>query len=256
MFLSKLEEIKKLIEQNRPKAEIARILSIKYDTLNSYFKKYGIEYKGNPNRKGIPHTETRIPLKDILENKVFYHPNALKKRLIEEGLKEQKCEICGINKWNGKEICLELHHIDGNQYNNNMSNLQVLCPNCHSQTDNYRNRNRKIKNIKNEVTIKDNKKISKIREIVEVNKVKSQLNMKTKTEKPKRFCQYCGAELKYNQLKYCSKECSHNAISKRPPVMQLLEKYNELDGNLCALGRFYNVSDNAIRKWLKLYKII
>ena len=39
---------------------------------------------------------------------------------------------------------MELHHIDGNKYNNSLDNLILLCPNCHAQTDNYR-----AKNIKN-----------------------------------------------------------------------------------------------------------
>lgn len=65
------------------------------------------------------------------------------------------CEICGcnwINPKSGKPI-VEIHHKDGNPYNNAESNLQVLCPNHHAMTENYKNNNnnkgRKIrKNIK------------------------------------------------------------------------------------------------------------
>lgn len=53
-----------------------------------------------------------------------------------------KCEICKIENWMGKSITLELHHIDGNSDNSDESNLQILCPNCHSQTDNYRAKNK------------------------------------------------------------------------------------------------------------------
>lgn len=51
------------------------------------------------------------------------------------------CLICGISEWNGKPITLELDHIDGNSSNNVRENVRLLCPNCHSQTDNWRGRN-------------------------------------------------------------------------------------------------------------------
>lgn len=51
-----------------------------------------------------------------------------------------KCESCFLTTWCDKLIPIELHHIDGDRTNNNKENLQLLCPNCHSQTDNFRNR--------------------------------------------------------------------------------------------------------------------
>jgi hypothetical protein len=75
---------------------------------------------------------------DYLSNRVKIKSNALKKYLIELGLKECKCENCTNDMWMGRAIPLELHHIDGNNENNNLTNLQVLCPNCHALTENYR----------------------------------------------------------------------------------------------------------------------
>ena len=53
-----------------------------------------------------------------------------------------KCSMCGIEEWNGKEIVFDLEHKDGNSENNNEINLCLICPNCHSQTDSYKGANR------------------------------------------------------------------------------------------------------------------
>lgn len=51
-----------------------------------------------------------------------------------------KCEYCNITEWNDKPLVFQLHHIDGNHINNKLENLILLCPNCHTQTDNYANK--------------------------------------------------------------------------------------------------------------------
>ena len=56
-------------------------------------------------------------------------------------LRGQKCEKCGMTEWLNEPINLEIHHIDGDHYNNELTNLQLLCPNCHSYTDNFRGKN-------------------------------------------------------------------------------------------------------------------
>ena len=70
----------------------------------------------------------------------------LKNRLLAEGIKEHKCENpeCGLTEWHGKPIPLELHHINGDNTDNRIENLQLLCPNCHAFTDNYGGKNQKI----------------------------------------------------------------------------------------------------------------
>jgi len=60
----------------------------------------------------------------------------LKKHLV--FLRGNKCELCGNEIWLNKPIKLEIHHKDGDRTNNNLDNLMLLCPNCHSQTDNWR----------------------------------------------------------------------------------------------------------------------
>lgn len=57
------------------------------------------------------------------------------------------CKICGCNgEWQGGQISLQLHHEDGDNSNNEISNLSYLCPNCHALTDNYRGRNKESSN--------------------------------------------------------------------------------------------------------------
>lgn len=51
------------------------------------------------------------------------------------------CQLCGITNWNDKPIVLQIDHIDGDILNNTPKNLRVICPNCHSQTETYANKN-------------------------------------------------------------------------------------------------------------------
>ena len=89
-------------------------------------------------RKHVIKENTAL-LQDILDGKYpNYQTYKLKNRLFKAGLKENKCEICGISEWLGQSIKCELHHKDGNRTNHRLENLQILCPNCHSQTGTYR----------------------------------------------------------------------------------------------------------------------
>jgi len=54
----------------------------------------------------------------------------------------KKCSVCGIDSWNDKEITLELEHKDGNSENDSKENVCLICPNCHSQTDTYKAKNK------------------------------------------------------------------------------------------------------------------
>jgi len=66
----------------------------------------------------------------------------LKKKLLKLNLLENKCAICLLPPvWQNKPMTLQLDHIDGNHDNNNLDNLQIICPNCHSQTRNFAGKN-------------------------------------------------------------------------------------------------------------------
>lgn len=82
-----------------------------------------------------------IPLEEILVEGSTYQSNKLRLRLLKAGLKEYRCEKCNNTEWNDQPIPLELNHINGDNSDNRLENLELLCPNCHAQTDSYRGKN-------------------------------------------------------------------------------------------------------------------
>ena len=101
-------------------------------------------YKPNQGGKGLLGEKPiqYIPLKEILNGKhPQYQSNKLRLRLLDEGYKEYKCEKCGLTEWNGLPIPLQVNHIDGNSHNHRLNNLEIICPNCHTQTDTYCGKN-------------------------------------------------------------------------------------------------------------------
>ena len=64
----------------------------------------------------------------------------IRKAIAKYNLLDPKCSKCDIQTWMGEEILLELDHINGNPKEHNKNNLRYLCPNCHSQTNTFRNK--------------------------------------------------------------------------------------------------------------------
>lgn len=120
-ILERKEDILKWIGEDLPNAEIARRLACKVDTLKSYYTKMGITYSGNQSGKGIKGSAKERKTAEELAKNPLVSSHKLKLRILEDGIKEHKCECCGLTSWNGKPIPLELHHIDGNHYNNDLS---------------------------------------------------------------------------------------------------------------------------------------
>jgi hypothetical protein len=77
----------------------------------------------------------------------------LKRRLLAEGLKENRCERCGIDAWLGEPLSLALHHVNGDGGDNRLENLALLCPNCHAQTPNFSGRNRRLRRAAHQLTV-------------------------------------------------------------------------------------------------------
>lgn len=142
-ILERKEDILNWVSENKPKIYICNQLNCKQDTLNDYLKLMNIIYLGN--QAGAGTLKSKVKLDDIITNKVKFSRHQLKKRLLHDGLLEYKCSNikCGnTGEWLGEKISLELDHINGVNDDNRIENLRILCPNCHSQTPTYKNKNR------------------------------------------------------------------------------------------------------------------
>ena len=82
--------------------------------------------------------EKARPIEDYISNKVPMQSDKLKIRLLNEGYLQPVCDICGKTRWLDEEIPLQLDHRNGNDQDNSLSNVRLLCPNCHAQTPWYR----------------------------------------------------------------------------------------------------------------------
>jgi hypothetical protein len=82
-----------------------------------------------------------VVAQDLLSDNPRYRSNHAVKRVIKDySLLPWCCDRCKIDSWQNEPITLELDHIDGDAANNKISNLRLLCPNCHSLTSTYRGR--------------------------------------------------------------------------------------------------------------------
>ena len=229
-ILDRKDDILQWIEEKQSKAYISKQLKCKPSTLERYLGIMQIEYKGNQGNKGFfkINEQSYVPVNEYI-HKDSVSSSVLRHKLIMEGYKEEKCEKCGLDKWFDEPLSLELHHIDGNHYNNKLDNLQILCPNCHSLTQNYRS-----KNISQKIKIYKSKQKTAIKE-------------KTNT------CKICG-KLITDKATLCQ-DCFKQSLRKvERPERDILK--NEIrTQSFLSLGAKYGVSDKAIVKWCVYYNL-
>lgn len=95
---------------------------------------YGINtthFLGQASNKGKKFP-AKYPIEKYLIKDIDVNSHSLKKRLITEKLKPNHCEICLLSEWHGQELPLHLDHMNMDHRDNRLSNLQILCPNCHA----------------------------------------------------------------------------------------------------------------------------
>lgn len=193
-------------------------------------------------------------------------------------IRERKCECCGLSEWNNLPITLQAHHIDGDRTNNTLENLSLLCPNCHSQTDNFCSKNIKKAPVSDDTLIKALQEQPSIRQaLLSVGLSDGSVNYKRarvlltregvilpeKQHTAKRFsedysdgvCLDCGKPISYGAARCmrCAAIDSHKDMSNRPERDILKPQIRNLP--FTKIGEMYGVTDNAVRKWCDFYKL-
>lgn len=217
----------------------------------------------------ISHFSNKLRKEDVNIEEVFIQGyksrETLKNNLI--ALRGHKCEYCNLSEWNNQDIPLQVHHIDGDGLNNTLSNLQLLCPNCHAQTDNYCGRNKK-KKISDEEFIEALKNSENIHQaIIKIGSTDGQLYEKAKKlikennisfkekEQEKYYCKKCHKELGRNyKTGYCFTCYQESQRKVERPTRDELKQLIRTKP-FTQIGEMYGVSDNAIRKWCVAEKL-
>jgi hypothetical protein len=179
------------------------------------------------------------PLTDLLvENSDCKSYHSLKLRLIKNNLLSNRCYICQINEWNNAPLKLQLDHINGNNTDNRIENLRLICPNCHSQTSTFAGKN--IKHV-------SNKHIPRC-EVCDtpISGAKYKRCMKCRSLCNNKKCS-CGKSIRSS-----SKTCKDCRVQKTkidwPELEDLRAMVDEF--GFMKTGKVIGVSDNAVRKHL------
>lgn len=259
------EELQEILDNSRSLSEVLEKVGLKTSSSTITLKRIITEYnlstdKFEENRKYRKHelavlkSKSTYDLESKLHKGVKTSSHKLKIKLIESGLKECKCEMCGLSQWIGRPMKLQLHHMDGDHLNNELSNLQLLCPNCHSMTDNFGVYN--SKRFKEKRYCKDcGQEISKSNKTGLCRKCYMESRKRNSSTKKKILCPVCMKNMMDRRSSKC-KECAYQHMTdiynilSRDKLKDLIRNYTFVE-----IGKMYNVSDKAVTKWCNKYNL-
>jgi len=145
------ENLREATKQSRSIRQILSRLGLReaggnYSQIKKFLNLYGIDttfLKGKAWNKGLKGTgKPLLKLEEIMVKNSNFQSYKLKKRLFDDKIKEPKCEMCGwARKTKDGRLPLELDHINGDRRDNRLTNLRILCPNCHSLQATHRGKN-------------------------------------------------------------------------------------------------------------------
>ena len=271
------DEFKEIIAKSRSYRDVVKLI-YKDEVLDgSKLKEISQNYKYDLLKKikkldlDISHFKNiytkKVDLNKLLVENKKYNSNKLKNILYREQIKEEKCEKCGIDpEYNGLPFAMHLDHINGNNKDNQIENLRILCPNCHSQTTTYCTGQtcKHIPRISKEQLLQDIKKFKTLTLIAEKNNVSHativswikaeglyEIYLEISKEPKKEYkCSKCNTELTHNNKSKLCQDCK----TKRPTREKLLEDLQEFK-TIIAIAKKYETSGCSVKRWIKKYEI-
>lgn len=151
-WLERKDALQQAVKESISVSEVAKKLGLSpkggnIKTVKNYIEYFGFDashFLGQGHGKGnVNLSQVVIPLEEILvEGSSYTNTWRLKRKIIEAGLLEEKCALCGQEAyWNGKKLVMVIDHINGINNDHRIENLRLLCPNCNSQQSTFCGRN-------------------------------------------------------------------------------------------------------------------
>lgn len=167
-------------------------------------------------------SNNKLDLKEIFIEKSKVSQKQLRKYYLREEYTEYVCAICKQEPfWQGKPLTLILDHINGINNDDRLENLRWVCPNCNQQLETTGSR-----------------------------------NIHRKNKAKKYYCLDCGKEISAHSLRCQQCANKQNIIpEEKMPITRIELKKLIRNTPFTSIGKLYNVSDNAVRKWCIKYNL-